>query len=238
MQNETKRIFTIGLTGGIGSGKTTIRKEFERLGVWCLDADKVAREVVEPNSPGLLTLVRAFGNEILEADGTLNRKYLGSIVFKDKAKLERLNQIMFPLIRLKTKQHIREYTENNKFGGVPYIIYESALLVENATNKDCSGTLGNRIPDIDFLVVVAADEQTQVRRVMARDGLTEPEALARLKAQASLDTKLALADFAIWNSNDSLSPRDQVQTIHLAIMARIHRIQHPQLAEKGQNSRV
>lgn len=174
-----------GLTGGIASGKSTVAAVFRAEGVPVIDADEVAREVVMPGEPALAAIVEAFGNEILLADGTLDRKRLGAVVFEDDAKRARLNAIVHPAIAQRSAAHFARLSNE------PLVCYDAALIVER-------GLAAGFRP----LVVVAAPRALQRVRLMARDGITEAEADARLDAQAPVEAKIAAADIVVHNDAD------------------------------------
>lgn len=197
---------TVGLTGGIASGKSTVARLFQGLGVPVVDADLLAREVVEPGSEGLSEIVRVFGADVLNEDGTLHRKALGARVFADAALRAQLNAITHPRIALAAAERMRELAKMQ----VPYAIYEAALLVENGMHRG-----------MDALVVVAVDEALQLQRLMLRDGLTEEEARARLSAQAPLAHKLAAADFVIDNAAHLDLTHARVREVHDALLTRV-----------------
>jgi dephospho-CoA kinase len=169
-----------GLTGGIACGKTTVAGFLKERGVGIVDADQVAREIVAPGTEGLAAIAKAFGPAVLAADGTLDRKALGAIIFHDPAARALLNQITHPLIRTASTNKARAMT------GFALIAYEAALIVE-------TGQADAFRP----LVVVIANESLQLARLTARDGLSEVEARARLSAQMSLADKAAAADHVI-----------------------------------------
>ncbi|MBI5536202.1 MAG: dephospho-CoA kinase [Deltaproteobacteria bacterium] len=169
-----------GLTGGIACGKSTVAGFLKERGVGVVDADQVAREVVLPGTEGLRAIVDAFGQGVLAADGTLDRKALGARVFGDQAARQLLNRLTHPLIRAASLRKAQEMT------GFELIAYEAALLVE-AGHADAFRPL----------VVVIADEPLQLARLMARDSLSEVEARARLAAQMPLRDKAAAADHVI-----------------------------------------
>lgn len=173
------RVF--GLTGGIASGKSTVGRVFARRGVPVLDADQIARDIVKKGSPALAELAEAFGPDVLDANGELDRRALAAVAFRDEASRRTLNAITHPKIAMETRRRIDELHD-------PWVCYEAALLVEN-------GLADAFRP----LVVVAAKEPLQIRRVMARDGATEDEARARIRAQMPVETKVARADHVIWN---------------------------------------
>ncbi|MBI5455009.1 MAG: dephospho-CoA kinase, partial [Deltaproteobacteria bacterium] len=159
----------IGLTGGIASGKTFVSNELKRLGAHIIDADVIAREIVEPGRPALAEIVKEFGLRILKADGTLDRKALAGIVFSDKEKLQILNGIMHPRIIERTKALIDEIQSSHKD---PLIVVDAAVLIE-------AGIHGS----VDEVVVVLISEEEQMKRLIARDGLTEDEARKRVASQ-------------------------------------------------------
>lgn len=179
------RVF--GLTGGIASGKSTVAKIFEREGVPVIDADVLAREVVEKGTPGLAAIVDAFGVEVLQADGELDRKKLAAVVFADGSKRAQLNAIVHPLVAQASAARVAELEKQ----GVSLACYDAALLVER-------GLADAFRP----LVVVAAPRNLQRVRLILRDGASEAEADARLDAQAPVEAKIAAADVVIWNDSD------------------------------------
>ena len=194
----------VGLTGGIASGKSTVARIFAGLGVAIVDADQIAREVVEKGSEGLAEVVRAFGADVLADDGALDRKKLGAIVFADEEKRRVLEAITHPRIAAKSMAALGALAATD----APYALYEAALLVENGTHRM-----------MQALVVVAAHEETQVRRVMARDGLDEAGARARLAAQRPLEDKLAVATHVIWNDGDLAALEARTREVHEALTA-------------------
>jgi dephospho-CoA kinase len=197
---------TVGLTGGIASGKSTVKALFEELGVPVVDADQIAREVVAPGTAGLREIVAAFGEEMLAADGTLDRKKLASVVFEDVEARARLNAITHPRIAARSAERMAEVAAKT---GAPYVLYEAALLVENGIHRM-----------LPALVLVALDEETQLARLVARDGLTAEEARARLAAQLPLAKKLEVADYVIDNGGTVDETRARVHEVHRALTAR------------------
>jgi dephospho-CoA kinase len=179
------RVF--GLTGGIASGKSVVLGVFRGEGIATVDADEMARAVVEPGTQGLRAIVEAFGSEVLSPDGTLDRKKLAAIVFDDAARRKRLNAIVHPLVAAASAARFAELEGQGHTLGC----YDAALLVE--------GGLADLFRP---LVVVAAPRALQKARLCARDGLGEQEAEARLKAQAPVEAKIAAADVVIWNDAD------------------------------------
>jgi dephospho-CoA kinase len=195
----------VGLTGGIASGKSTVGRAFAALGVPVVDADQLAREVVAPGTEGLEEIVRTFGSGVLLADGSLDRKALGAIVFSDAALRSKLNAITHPRIALVSAERMKALAAL-----APYVLYEAALIVENGAYKTMNG-----------LVVVKADELAQLERLMQRDQLSEAEARARIAAQAPLAAKLAVADYVIDNSHSLDALHERVANVHAALLVRV-----------------
>jgi dephospho-CoA kinase len=199
----------VGLTGGIASGKSTVSRMFRALGVPVLDADYVSRLVVQPGTPGLSAVVETFGPEYLSADGTLNRKALGDLVFNDKAARDKLSEVLGPFISEETDKILLCF-RSSAFGP-HYVLYENALLVELGLHKK-----------YDALIVVTADPETQKARLMSRNNLTEAEAEARIASQAPVKDKVAVADYVI--ANNGLLPtsvlQDTVEKLHEILLTR------------------
>ena len=169
----------IGLTGGIGSGKSTVARAFEALGAAWVDADDVAREIVLPKEPALLAIQSRFGDQVMHQDGTLNRAALREIVFNDPEQRQWLESITHPKIRERLLQHL----ERLKAQGAPYVLLVSPLLFESGQN-----TLVNRA------VVVDVPHALQLSRTQQRDGVSESQVRAILAAQLSREQRLAKAD--------------------------------------------
>ncbi len=175
----------LGLTGGIGSGKTTVSDLLGSWGAVIVDADVIAREVVEPGTPGLAALVEAFGAEILTADGGLDRERMAAIAFAGPEARTSLNGIVHPLVRNRAK----ELTDGAPAGSV--VVQAIPLLAE-------TGQRGN----FDLVVVVDVDPEVAVERLVSSRGMSEADARARIAAQASRADRLAIADVVIDNSGD------------------------------------
>lgn len=173
----------VGLTGGIGSGKSTIANRLVELGATLIDADLIAREVVETGTPGLAAVVAEFGDEILTPDGRLDRPALGALVFADDARRQALNAIVHPLVHARRQQLVAAA------GAEVVVVEDIPLLVENSLGAD-----------YPLVVVVHAPEGERVRRLVAGRGMTEADAYARIQAQASDDERRAAADVWIDNS--------------------------------------
>jgi dephospho-CoA kinase len=176
-----------GLTGGIGSGKSTVSARLAERGAVVLDADKAARAVVEPGTPGLAAITAAFGADVLAADGSLDRAKLAGIVFADEAALGRLNAITHPLIH----EHIRAAEEAAIAAGGDdlVLVHDVALLAE-----------WGRAKEFDLVIVVDVPADTQLERLTGQRGMAEDQARARMAAQATREQRLAVADIVIDNS--------------------------------------
>ncbi|MEU0243635.1 dephospho-CoA kinase [Streptomyces sp. NPDC006235] len=172
----------VGLTGGIGAGKSEVSRLLVERGAVLIDADRIAREVVAPGAPGLAAVVEAFGEEVLAADGSLDRPRLGSIVFADAAKLATLNAIVHPLVGARS----RELEEAAADDAV--VVHDVPLLTENGL-----------APLYDVVIVVEASPETQLDRLVRLRGMTEEDARARMAAQATPEQRREIADIVIDN---------------------------------------
>lgn len=186
-------MYLIGLTGGIASGKTVVATRLEELGAVRVDADQLARDVVEVGSPGLAAVADRFGSGVLAADGSLDRAALGAIVFTDPAARLELNAITHPAIRALSSRLFAEAAERDP---AVVLVYDVPLLVEASNDPDYR--------QFDLVVVVNADAETRLRRLIELRGMAREEALRRLRAQASDAERLAIADVVI-DSNGSLA---------------------------------
>jgi dephospho-CoA kinase len=175
----------IGLTGGIASGKSTVAKRFVERGAVLVDADALAREVVEPGTPGLAEIERVFGPSVLSPDGSLNRPALGAIIFADADKREQLNAITHPAI---WKRGLELFADAEARDPDVVVVYDVPLLAEAAEDRPMK---------FDFIVVVEAALETRVDRMVNLRGMSRAEAEGRLGAQASDDDRRKLADVLI-----------------------------------------
>ncbi|GAA0367479.1 dephospho-CoA kinase [Alkalibacterium iburiense] len=187
--------FVLGLTGGIASGKTTVSNHFKTLQIPVIDADIIARKVMEPGQAALQKVVAAFGQDILLADGTLNRKKLGEIVFTHPEKLEQLNKI----VQKEIYTHILSEKEKFIMKGVPLLVLDIPLLFE-AGYED----------EVDEIMVVYTTHENQLKRLMKRNQLSEAEAQARIQSQLSLNVKKEKADSVIDNNGSVEKTLEQV----------------------------
>jgi dephospho-CoA kinase len=190
------KIFRVGLTGGIASGKSTVTKLFKALGVPIIDSDELARDVVEPGQPPLERLVERFGPSILTPDGRLDRPALRTIVFSDPKARADLEALTHPAIGAALERQ-------SAASGGPYQILVIPLLVEK-----------NLGPQLGRVLVIDCDPDLQIRRLQARDGSTVEEAQAILNAQASRAARLNAAHDVITNDREAGALRDQVSALH------------------------
>lgn len=201
----------VGLTGGIGSGKSEVSARLAEHGAVVIDADALAREVVEPGTPGLAAVVAEFGEDVLLPSGALDREKVGRIVFADTGRLTALNAIVHPLVG----ERMQELMDAAPAGAV--VVYDVPLLVENGL-----------APMYDEVVVVDAPEDVQLDRLVARRGMTEQDARARMANQASREDRLAVATHVIDNSGTLDDLKAQVDALWETLT---HRAAHRDPAE-------
>ena len=190
-------MLVVGLTGGIAAGKSTATAFFQERGVPVIDADEVARDVVAAGTPGLAAVVAAFGSQILQADGTLDRRRLRERVFADPAERQRLEAILHPLIEAEIRSRLRQVAG-------PYCILAIPLLIESPRLR----ALVHRILVIDVPVEV------QLARLMQRDRMSAEQCQAMLAAQASRARRLEAADDVVDNATDIVALTHQLESVH------------------------
>jgi len=191
------RVFRVGLTGGIASGKTTVARLFEALGVPIIDTDVLARQLVAPGTVLLEHIAATFGSGVIAPDGQLDRRTMRNLVFSDPAARAQLESLMHPAIRAAVEARCAS-------AAGPYQVLVIPLLVE----------AGARGYAIDRVLVVDCDEQLQMRRLQARDGSTAEQVRAIFAAQATRDARLQAADDVISNNGDLNALRTQVERLH------------------------
>ena len=199
-----RRFLLVGLTGGIATGKSTVCAIFTGLGCVLIDADVLAREVVEPGQPAHRAIVEEFGLGVLQPDGALDRKKLGAIVFADPARRKRLEAITHPAIRERFARRLAELVAQD-FAGI--VIFDAAVMIESGNYKN-----------MDRLVVVATDEATQRRRLVGRDGGPADEVERKIASQMPVAEKAKLADYVIDNSGDRAETEAQTRRVHTALL--------------------
>jgi len=190
----------VGLTGSIGVGKSFVASVFVELGCHVLDADQTAREVVMPGTQGLKALTEAFGEEILNPDGTLNRKQLGAVVFNDEDQRQRLNSILHPFIIVRQDEIMNAWEAEDPDG---IGIIDAALMIESGGYKR-----------FDKLIVVHCRPEVQLERLMLRDKLSRDEALRRINSQMPQEEKQKFADYLIDTSDGYESTRAQTEAVN------------------------
>ena len=186
----------VGLTGGIGAGKSEVSRLLVEHGAVLIDADRIAREVVAPGTPGLAAVVAAFGEDVLAEDGGLDRPKLGSIVFSDPDRLAVLNSIVHPLVGARSRELESAAAED------AVVVHDVPLLAENAL-----------APLYDLVVVVDASPETQLDRLVRLRGMSDQDARARMAAQATREKRLEIADVVIDNDVPLEELRRRVQEV-------------------------
>ncbi|WP_313813149.1 dephospho-CoA kinase [Glutamicibacter sp.] len=187
----------VGLTGGVASGKSVVAARLAELGAVVIDADVLAREVVEPGTPGLAGITAAFGQEVLNPDGSLNRQALGAIVFGDQLQREKLNSIVHPLVREAAG------TLRNAADAGAIVVEDIPLLVETGQQER-----------FDAVVVVQAGRAERIRRMVQDRGWSEEDAVSRMAAQATDEQRAVVADFVLENSGTRQELIDQVDALY------------------------
>ena len=195
----------IGLTGGMGAGKSTVSAYLRALGAYVLDADIAARMAVDPGSQGLNLLVSRFGAGILEPDGSLNRRSLANIIFTSDSERLAVNNILHPMVRSILLEQEREIRETEPEA---VVFWDVPLLIESGMQED-----------VDEVWLVTADETTRVSRIMRRDGCSAEDALARIRRQMPEEEKRQYAHRLLDNSGDEAALFDQVKTLYAALQA-------------------
>jgi dephospho-CoA kinase len=190
----------VGLTGGVACGKSSVARLFQDSGAFLIDADVLARTVVERGKPALKDIARVFGKKSLLPDGTLNRPALAKIVFGSPAKLKKLNAIVHPRVAREQAKMARAIATQEPRA---VVIYDAPVLIEAGAHKR-----------MDKIVVVSADEKTQIKRLHNRSRLSKTEALRRIKSQMPLAKKTAMADYVIDGTLSFEQTKHEVQRIY------------------------
>jgi len=200
----------VGLTGGIGAGKSEVSRLLVECGAVLIDADRIAREVVAPGTPGLAAVVEAFGEDVLAEDGSLDRPKLGSIVFADPDRLAVLNSIVHPLVGARSRELEEAAAEE------AVVVHDVPLLTENGL-----------APLYDVVVVVDASPETQLDRLTRLRGMTEEDARARMAAQATREKRREIADIVIDNDVPLEELRRRVKDVWDELVGGAHGAQRP-----------
>jgi dephospho-CoA kinase len=195
-------MYCVGLTGGIGSGKSSAADEFAALGAALVDSDAIAHELTRPGGSAIAALRAEFGAEYITAEGALDRARMRTLVFGDAAAKRRLEGLLHPLIRQQTTAHVAA-------AHGPYVVLVVPLLLETGAYREL----------VQRVLVVDCSEDTQIARTMARSGLTESEVRAIMTAQLPRAERVALADDVITNEGDRAALREQVRALHERYLA-------------------
>jgi len=205
--SASRKFLLVGLTGGIATGKSTVSALLRQLGCEIIDADLLAREVVQPGQPALAQIVTEFGRDVVTAAGELDRKKLGAVVFANPERRRRLEAITHPAIRDRFLARLDELAQQ---GFVGLVVFDAAVMIESGNYKN-----------MDRLVVVVTDEATQMARLHARDGTDDAENRRKIASQMPLAEKAKLADFVIDNSGSRDATAEQVRRLFAALMSEL-----------------
>jgi dephospho-CoA kinase len=200
----------VGLTGGVASGKTAVSKVLKEQGAYIIDADRIARELVQPRKPAWKEIIRAFGQEILQEDGSIHRKKLAGKVFADAKQRKRLNRMLHPRIRKEMDRRVKEIGQRDPEA---IVVIDAPLLVE----------LGNH-RQTDKLIVVTSTRTQQIERLKDRDGANPEEALRIVSSQMPLEEKLKFADFVIRNEGSLEETKRKAREVFKELRKVAHQI--------------
>lgn len=188
-----------GLTGGMGSGKSTVGKLFQSLGAYVLDADEICRLLVEPEKPAWLEIINLLGSAVLKSDQTLDRQKIADIIFKDPEKKKALEAILHPRV-MEEEQAIYKDIVKDDPGAL--VIIDAALLIESGNYRK-----------VDKVVVIACDEETQLHRIMAKNRFSREDAQRRLQQQMPLQEKIKFADYVLHNDSGLSELEEKVEAL-------------------------
>lgn len=197
----------IGLTGGIASGKSVVAARLAEHGAVVVDADRIAREVVEPGTPALSRIAEEFGGEVIASDGSLDRQALGALIFASPEKREALNAITHPAVGIRSKELFRAAAAADPDA---IVVYDVPLLVD-----------AGRTDEFDLIVVVNASTETRIARMMQLRGMTRDEAMHRINSQATNTERLAIADVVIDSNGTLEQTREQADALWEKLSARV-----------------
>ena len=190
----------VGLTGGMGSGKSLAASYFKALGAQMIDADRISRELVAPGKPAWKEIIEEFGSNVLNPDQTLNRKQIAAIVFNDESKRKKLEDIIHPRVIVEERRLYERYRQKNSR---VLAVIDAALLIESGNYKN-----------VDKVVVVQCGKEEQIRRVMERDGTARSEVEKRLHSQMPLEEKVVFGDYILRNDDTRESLKSQVGELY------------------------
>ena len=190
----------VGLTGGMGSGKSLAASYFRELGAQMIDADRISRELVAPEKPAWKEIIEEFGSSVLNSDQTLNRKQVAAIVFNDESKRKKLEDIIHPRVIVEERRLYERYRQENSR---VLAVIDAALLIESGNYKN-----------VDTVIVVQCGREEQIRRVMERDGTVRSEVENRLNSQMPLEEKVGFGDYILRNDDTRESLKSQVGELY------------------------
>jgi len=196
----------VGLTGGMGSGKSLAASYFRELGAQMIDADRISRELVAPEKPAWKEIIEEFGSSVLNSDQTLNRKQVAAIVFNDESKRKKLEDIIHPRVIVEERRLYERYRQENSR---VLAVIDAALLIESGNYKN-----------VDTVIVVQCGREEQIRRVMERDGTVRSEVENRLNSQMSLEEKVGFGDYILRNDGTRESLKSQVGELYRNLRGR------------------
>jgi len=196
----------VGLTGGMGSGKSLAASYFRELGAQMIDADRISRELVAPEKPAWKEIIEEFGSSVLNSDQTLNRKQVAAIVFNDESKRKKLEDIIHPRVIVEERRLYERYRQENSR---VLAVIDAALLIESGNYKN-----------VDTVIVVQCGREEQIRRVMERDGTVRSEVENRLNSQMSLEEKVGFGDYILRNDGTRESLKSQVGELYRDLRSR------------------
>lgn len=199
----------VGLTGGLASGKSYVGKTLADLGCLVIRNDEIGHQVIQPGGEAYAGVVEEFGSGILNADGTIDRRKLATLVFRDPEKLARLNALVHPPVRARTRQLLEAYEATHPHG---VAVVEAAILIETGSYRD-----------YEKLIVAVCSVEQQIERAMARDGVTREEVLERLSRQMPLEEKVKYADYLVDTSGTKEETQARVRAIYESLAALVQR---------------
>jgi dephospho-CoA kinase len=207
-------MFSVGLTGGIACGKSNALRCFRSLGAHTIDADLIAREVVEPGKPAYKKLLDAFGPSILGLEGQINRKELGNVVFSDAVALQKLNEIVHPYVLQEEERRIAALDAEETGSKSQIVLTDASLMIETGTYRKYQA-----------IVVVYCPPSVQLRRLILRDGISESQARQRIESQMPTLEKIQYGDFVIETSGKLSDTYTQVKLVYSELVARFEACQ-------------
>ena len=196
----------VGLTGGIGTGKSTVGRLLAALGAVVIDSDAIVHELQAPGTPLLARIAESFGSEMIRSDGSLDRARLGELVFGDEQARARLNALVHPAVGRETLRRL----EAARAAGAALVVLDIPLLLEGRARRKSGGTASDAASEV---ILVYAPESLQIERQLRRDGVSREQALARIRAQLPIEEKRALADYVIDNSGSLAETERQVREL-------------------------